>query len=110
MSHPGIVTVHDFGSAEHDGRRHAYLVMQLLPGKALRTVLEAGRASLPAAIHTASRVADALKAAHQAGLTHRDVKPSNIIVSPAGEPTVVASASASPREATPGTTSPPPAS
>ncbi|NEB51936.1 protein kinase [Streptomyces griseus] len=89
LSHPGIVTVHDFGSAVHEGHRHAYLVMRLLPGKALSTVLEAGHLSLPAAIHTASRVADALKSAHQAGLTHRDVTPSNIIISPAGEPTVV---------------------
>ncbi|MFJ6890066.1 hypothetical protein ACIQRC_35205 [Streptomyces californicus] len=47
LFYPGIVTFHDFGSAVHDGRRHAYLVMQLQPGKALSTVLEAGRASLP---------------------------------------------------------------
>ncbi len=33
LSHPYIVTVHDFGSALHDGRLYAYLVMQLLPGK-----------------------------------------------------------------------------
>ncbi|MBK3569354.1 protein kinase [Streptomyces sp. MBT62] len=89
LSHPHIVTVHDFGSAVRHGRPYAYLVMQLLPGKSLSTVLEDGRLSLPTALYTASCVADALGAAHDAGLTHRDIKPSNIMVLPDGEATVV---------------------
>jgi serine/threonine-protein kinase len=89
LSHPNIVTVHDFGSAMYDGRLHAYLVMQLLPGKSLSTVLEAGRLPLSKAMYTAACVADALEAAHEAGLTHRDIKPSNIIVRSSGEATVV---------------------
>ncbi|GAB2580262.1 hypothetical protein GCM10027168_11380 [Streptomyces capparidis] len=90
LSHPHIVTVHDFGSAAHDGRLYAYLVMQPLPGTSLSAVLEAGRLPLPNALYTAACVADALAAAHQAGLAHRDVKPSNIIVSSSGEAMVVA--------------------
>lgn len=89
LSHPHIVTVHDFGSAVHHGRPYAYLVMQLLPGKSLSAALEAGRPPLPTALYTASCVADALGAAHDAGLTHRDIKPSNIMVLPDGEATVV---------------------
>ncbi|WP_432040943.1 protein kinase domain-containing protein [Streptomyces chartreusis] len=89
LSHPNIVTVHDFGSAMYDGRLHAYLVMQLLPGKSLSTVLEAGRLPLSKAMYTAACVADALEAAHEAGLAHRDIKPSNIIVRSSGEATVV---------------------
>ncbi|MGW3954047.1 protein kinase domain-containing protein [Streptomyces sp. NPDC004752] len=89
LSHPNIVTVHDFGSAMYDGRLHAYLVMQLLPGKSLSTVLESGRLPLSKAMYTAACVADALEAAHEAGLTHRDIKPSNIIVRSSGEATVV---------------------
>jgi serine/threonine-protein kinase len=89
LTHPNIVTVHDFGSAMHDGRLHAYLVMQLLPGKSLSTVLEAGRLPPPKAMDTAACVADALEAAHEAGLTHRDIKPSNIIIRSSGEATVV---------------------
>lgn len=89
LSHPHIVTVHDFGSAVRHGRPYAYLVMQLLPGKSLSTALEAGRPPLPTALYTASCVADALGAAHDAGLTHRDIKPSNIMVMPDGEATVV---------------------
>ncbi|KEF04818.1 serine/threonine protein kinase [Streptomyces rimosus] len=89
LSHPHIVTVHDFGSAVHDGRLYAYLVMQLLPGRPLSTVLEAGRLPLPKALYTAACVADALTAAHRAGLTHRDIKPSNIRVRSSGTATVV---------------------
>ncbi|MFH8562049.1 serine/threonine-protein kinase [Streptomyces sp. NPDC017988] len=89
LSHPNIVTVHDFGSAVHEGRRHACLVMQLVPGKSLSTVLETGRLPLSKAMYTAACVAEALEAAHEAGLTHRDIKPSNIIVRPTGAATVV---------------------
>ncbi|MFJ6053615.1 protein kinase [Streptomyces sp. NPDC092307] len=89
LSHPNIVTVHDFGSALYDGRRHAYLVMQLLPGMSLSTILEAGQLPLSKAMYTAACVAEALEAAHEAGLTHRDIKPSNIIVRSSGEATVI---------------------
>jgi serine/threonine-protein kinase len=89
LSHPHIVTVHDFGSATHGGRLHAYLVMQLLPGRSLSTVLESGRLPLPKALYTAACIADALQAAHEAGLTHRDIKPSNVIVRSSGKATVV---------------------
>lgn len=89
LSHPHIVTVHDFGSAMHDGRLHAYLVMELLPGKPLSAVLKDGRLPLPDAVRTAICIADALGTAHGAGLTHRDIKPSNIILRPNGQATVV---------------------
>lgn len=89
LSHPRIVTVHDFGSAMHHGRPYAYLVMQLLTGKSLSAILETGRPPLPNALYTAACVADALDAAHEAGLTHRDIKPSNIMVQDNSEATVV---------------------
>ncbi|CAK7288462.1 protein kinase domain-containing protein [Streptomyces misionensis] len=89
LSHPNIVTVHDFGSALQNGRQYAYLVMELLRGKPLSVVLEGGRLPLPEVLRTAACVADALGTAHQAGLTHRDIKPSNIIVRPNGTATVV---------------------
>jgi len=89
LSHPRIVTVHDFGSAMHNGRPYAYLVMQLLTGKSLSAILETGRLPLPKALYTAACVADALDAAHEADLTHRDIKPSNIMIRDNGEATVV---------------------
>ncbi|MGZ0200544.1 protein kinase domain-containing protein [Streptomyces sp. RM1] len=89
LSHPNIVTVHDFGSTTHNGQPCAYLVMELLPGKPLSAVLTAGRLPLPKALAVAACVADALKAAHNADLTHRDIKPSNIIIRSNGKATVV---------------------
>jgi serine/threonine-protein kinase len=89
LAHPNIVTVHDFGSAMHDGQLLAYLVMELLPGKPLSAAVEAGRLPLPNALYIAGCVADALDAAHEAGLTHRDIKPSNIMVRPSGRAMVV---------------------
>ncbi|WP_254594717.1 hypothetical protein [Streptomyces sp. 8P21H-1] len=85
LSRPRIVTVHDFGSAMHPGRPYAYLVMQLLPGTSLSAFLEAG----PLPLYMASCVADALDAAHEAGLTNWALKPSNIMVQDSGEATVV---------------------
>ncbi|MFC8834850.1 protein kinase [Streptomyces griseoincarnatus] len=89
LSHPNIVTVHDFGSTTHNGQPCAYLVMELLPGKPLSAVLKAERLPLPKALSVAAYVADALKAAHDADLTHRDIKPSNIIIRSNGKTTVV---------------------
>ncbi|MGW4596997.1 protein kinase domain-containing protein [Streptomyces sp. NPDC004457] len=90
LSHPNIVTVHDFGTTMDNGRLYAYLVMQLLPGKSLSALLEAGPLPLSKAMYVAACVADALEAAHDAGLTHRDIKPSNIIVTSSnGKATVV---------------------
>lgn len=82
--------MHDFGSAVHHERPYEYLVLQLLPSKSLSNALDGGRPPLPIALYTASCVADALSAAaHEAGLTHQDIKPSNIMVLRNGEATVV---------------------
>lgn len=89
LAHPNIVTVHDFGSATHNGQTCAYLVMELLPGHPLSAALEGGRLPLPKALDVAACVADALEAAHDAGLTHRDIKPSNIMIRGNGKATVV---------------------
>ena len=81
LSHPNIVSTYDTG--DDDGV--AYIVMELIDGPTLRHLIDQ-RGGLPVAevIRIGKQVADALDAAHRAGLVHRDVKPANVLVPPAG--------------------------
>lgn len=82
LSHPNIVTVYDYG--EHDGV--PYLVLEYCPGGDLRQRLHGKPMDWREAIRLTLPVAHALQAAHQAGVIHRDVKPSNIMFTKDGEP------------------------
>lgn len=77
LTEPHIVPIYDTG--ETDG--HLYLVMPIIEGVDLRTVLRReGRLSPPRAVRVIQQLAAALNAAHRNGLVHRDVKPSNALV------------------------------
>ncbi|MDG4667579.1 serine/threonine-protein kinase [Mycobacterium sp. 236(2023)] len=77
LQEPHVVPIHDFG--EIDG--HLFVDMRLIDGIDLRTVLHTGGPMEPArAVSIIRQVAGALDAAHAAGITHRDVKPENILV------------------------------
>ena len=82
LEHPGIPAVHDHGS--HEGE--LYLVMDLVPGRALDTVLASdGPLPVERAADVARRTADVLAYAHGQNVVHRDLKPSNLMVTPDGE-------------------------
>ncbi|MET0227215.1 MAG: protein kinase [Actinomycetes bacterium] len=82
LEHPSIARVLDLG--EHDGR--PYLVMELLEGESLATRIDrAGPMPPDEAARVVAAVADALKAAHAAGVVHRDVKPGNVFLTSTGE-------------------------
>src|SRR6516164_7951232 len=78
LSHANIVQVFDFG-VDSDG--NPYFVMELIDGTPLDEIIRA-RGPLPAfdAVKLAKQAAAGLAAAHRAGIVHRDVKPSNLIV------------------------------
>ena len=81
LSHPNIVSTYDTG--DDDGI--AYIVMELVEGPTLRHLIDQ-QGGLPVGdvIRIGKQVAEALDAAHRAGLVHRDVKPANVLVPTSG--------------------------
>lgn len=77
LSHNNIVTVHDFGVLPNG---HAYLVMEYLEGKTLRTIINGRPMPFDEMLSIIEPVADAVHTAHQTGVVHRDLKPDNIMV------------------------------
>ena len=77
LKHPNICVLHDIGN--HDGVG-SHMVMELLEGETLAARIEKGALPLDQALKFATQIADALDRAHRAGVTHRDVKPQNIML------------------------------
>jgi serine/threonine-protein kinase len=80
LTHPNIVTIH---SAEEDNGV-LFLTMEYVEGKPLTDLIVKGGAPLTQILALAIPLADALSAAHQKGITHRDVKPANVMVTADG--------------------------
>ncbi len=79
LSHPNIVTVHDFGFDQGQ----LFIVMEFVPGANLKTMVEnLGKFSLEDAIPLMVQACAGLGYAHRAGLVHCDVKPHNMLVTP----------------------------
>ncbi len=79
LSHPNIVTVHDFGIDQ--GR--IFIVMEYVPGATLKELIEKrGRYSLKSGISLLVQACAGVGYAHRAGLVHCDVKPQNMLVTP----------------------------
>lgn len=85
LNHPNIVTIHAI--EQIDGRD--LIVMEYVSGETLKSEIEGGPLRFERVIELGAQVADALAAAHAAGLIHRDIKPANILVTPQGQVKVV---------------------
>jgi eukaryotic-like serine/threonine-protein kinase len=77
LKHPGIVAVH----AHHEARSRAYLSMEYVDAPSLQARLDEGAIfSLPRVVDILVQLLEALQHAHECGVWHRDVKPSNLLL------------------------------
>ena len=79
LNHPNLITVYEIG--EHDGSH--YMAAEFIDGQTLRERMK-NKLTFDDALSIAVQTAEALSAAHQAGIVHRDIKPENIMVRPDG--------------------------
>jgi serine/threonine protein kinase len=81
LSHPNVCVIHEVGET-NDGR--PFITMEYVEGPALRQRMTSERLTLREALDIAIQIADALTAAHEAGIVHRDIKPENVVLRPDG--------------------------
>lgn len=80
LNHPNILTIHDID--EHDGQ--LFIVMEYVEGETIKAKIRNEKLTMPQILEWASQIADGLRAAHEKGIIHRDVKSDNFMVTKDG--------------------------
>src|SRR5215510_9127147 len=80
LNHPNIITIYEI---QQFGPTHV-IAAEFVEGETLRQRLNLSRLSISEALNISIQVADALSAAHKAGIVHRDIKPENVMLRPDG--------------------------
>jgi len=81
LSHPGIVTLHDFGQTD----AYCYFIMEFVDGTNLRKLIQAKSLAPRQTLEMIRQICEALQYAHDENVVHRDIKPENILVGKKGQ-------------------------
>ncbi|MER5796527.1 serine/threonine-protein kinase [Streptomyces sp. NPDC001980] len=98
LDHPNVVTIHHI--VDGGPGTYPWIVMELVTGGSLADRLAAGPMNPVEAARIGREVLAALRAAHEAGIEHRDVKPANVLLRPDGRPVLTDFGIAAVREST----------
>lgn len=81
LNHPNIATIH----AIEEVNDELFIVMEYIEGRELRDVIQSEIPNLQSTIDYATQIAEGLQAAHKKGITHRDIKSANIMITEEGQ-------------------------
>jgi tetratricopeptide (TPR) repeat protein/predicted Ser/Thr protein kinase len=80
LNHPNVAVIYEIGELQGDAGARGFIAMEYVPGQTLGDYVRARRPAVAEIVEIVAQVADALTEAHARGVIHRDVKPSNVMV------------------------------
>src|SRR5437867_3190853 len=89
LQHPGIAQIYDAGMADTGFGPQPYFAMEFIRGRTIGEYVRERHLNLREQLELVAKIADAVHHAHQRGLIHRDLKPTNILVDETGQPKVL---------------------